>query len=98
MSYNFHTGGCMSDSIERIQKDIPFRCASVEHVVNERKKDGSYESGKKKKGKKDEKTPERQVIRAGQETTADAHESEHKGNDKIPPEENQCGNILDIEA
>jgi len=98
MLYDFHTGGGMSDSIERIQKDMPLRCASVEHVFNERKQDGSYDFGKNKKGKKDEKTQERLVIHTAQETTVDSQGTEQKKHDKMPPEENQCGNIIDVEA
>ncbi|MBE7444472.1 MAG: hypothetical protein HS132_19400 [Planctomycetia bacterium] len=86
------------EEIERIQGDQSFRCVSVKHVVNERKHDASYDFGKNKKGKKDEKTQEKQVIDTDQETTAGLQGTEQKEHDKLPPEENQCGNIIDIEA
>ncbi|MBM2835448.1 MAG: hypothetical protein HW406_2609 [Candidatus Brocadiaceae bacterium] len=86
------------EDIERIQGEQPFRCASVKHVVNERKQDGSHDFSKNKKGKKDERTQERPFIHTDQETTVDSQGTEQKEHDKQPPEENQCGNIIDIEA
>lgn len=86
------------EDMERIREGHPFRCASVKHVVNERKQDGSYDFGKNQKGKKDEKAQERLVIHTDEETTVDSQGAEQKENDKTPPEENQYGNIIDVEV
>lgn len=88
----------MSDSIERIQEESPFRCASVKQVVDEKKKDGCYEFGKNKKGKKDEKKQLRHSIPTDQAAAVDTQGTEQGEREKILADENPCGNIIDIEA
>lgn len=88
----------MSDSIERIQEEPPFKCASVKQVVNEKKQDGCYEFGKNKKGKEDEKTQLRQPVPADREAAVDTQGTEQGENEKTLVKENQCGNIIDIEV
>ncbi len=88
----------MSDNIKRIREELPFTCTPVGQVVSERKQDGHHEFDKKKKGKKDMKAQERQTVSANRETTSDAHEGAQDEHKKILAKENQCGNIVDIEA
>lgn len=88
----------MSDSIERIQEEPPFKCASVKQVVNEKKQDECYEFGKNKKGKKDEKTQLRQPVPTDHEAAVDTQGTEQGVREKISAKENQCGNIIDIEV
>ncbi|MEP9412099.1 MAG: hypothetical protein HRF42_12025 [Candidatus Brocadia sp.] len=49
----------MSDRIEQIGEEPPFKCASVKRVINDQRQEGGREFDKKK-GKKDEKTQDRQ--------------------------------------
>lgn len=91
-------GECMSDRIEQIREEPPFICVSVKQVIHDRRQGETYEFGKKKKGKKDEKAQDRQSASAVRESTVDMQGTEHGGCEKISAEENQCGNIIDIEA
>ncbi|MFN3531410.1 MAG: hypothetical protein ACK41Q_02690 [Candidatus Brocadia sp.] len=88
----------MSENIERIREEMPFKCSSVKQVVHEKKQDRCYEFGKNKKGKKDKKTQEKQSVSTDQETAVDIYRTGQGGHDKMPDEENQCGSIIDIEA
>jgi hypothetical protein len=88
----------MSDGIERIQEESPFRCVSVKQGVNEKKQDGCHEFGKNKKGKKDEKKQSKQSVPTVQEASVDTQGTAQGDHEKILAEENQCGNIIDIEV
>lgn len=88
----------MSENIEWIREEMPFKCSSVKQVVHEKKQDGCYEFGKNKKGKKDKKTQEKQSVSTNQKTAVGTGGTGQGGHDKMPDEENQCGNIIDIEA
>lgn len=88
----------MSENIERIREEMPFKCSSVKQVAYERKQDGCYEFGKNKKDKKDKKKQEKQSVSTDQETAVDTYGTGQGGHDKMPDKENQCGNIIDIEA
>ncbi|NUO07153.1 MAG: hypothetical protein HUU08_00490 [Candidatus Brocadia sp.] len=72
----------MLDNIERIQEDMPFRCVSVKHVVNERKQDGAYNFDKKRRVERVKKPPGRLDIHADREIIVDSQGTEWKAQDK----------------
>lgn len=85
------------EDMEGIRGDHPFQCASVKHVVSESKQGGCVKFSKKKEKKGDD-TQEKRVAHIDQETSNGEQETEQNEHSKTHARENQCGNIIDIEA
>lgn len=86
------------DDIKLRQEDHSFWCTSVQNIVNDRKQDSNYGFGEKKRKKKDHKTREKTVVDTDNESIIYKHETEEEEHRKKHGSENQCGNIIDIEA
>ena len=83
------------NDIKLRQEEHSFWCTSVQNVVNDRKQDSNYKFGRKKK---DQKTREKAVVDTDHESIIYKHETDEEERRKKHESENQCGNIIDIEA
>ena len=85
------------DDIKLSGEDHPLLCTSVQHIVDEHKDKSSFEFDKNKKKKKDGKIREKMVAHTKHESIIDKQETEEK-RPRIYESEDQCGNIVDVEA
>ncbi|TVM00209.1 MAG: hypothetical protein CV087_14675 [Candidatus Brocadia sp. WS118] len=86
------------DDIKLVREEGPLRCTSVQHVVRKHKGESFFKFDKDKKEKQDRKAQGKMVAHIKHESTIDKQETKEQKDHNIYKTEDQCGDIIDIEA
>lgn len=84
------------DDIKLVREEL--RCTSVQHVIRKHKDESFFRFDKDKKKKQDSKTQEKMIARTKHGSIIEKQETKEQKDHNRYKTEDQCGDIVDIEA